>query len=284
MKRRAFTWATLPAILVAVMMLSPVLWMLLTSFKLPPDTVAMPPRFLPGDMAPENSFWFRGTLGNYRHVFGDGDSVGPILNSLWVAFWATLVSLLTGSMAGYALSRFAFRGVHFVQWLILGTRLLPPLAVAVPVSFLFSRVGLQDTRFGLILLYSALNLSLSTWMMKGFFDEVPRAFEEAAFIDGYTRLEAFFKVVLPQVIPGLTATSVLGFLGAWNEYAFALTLTSIDAVTLPVRVHAISADSSSVTWGPLAAAALVSILPPVLFTFFTRRYLLRGITLGTVKE
>lgn len=284
MKRGKWSWRILPGVFAVMLFLSPMFWMLITSFKLAPDTAALPPRFFPGGAAPENSFWFRFTFENYRRLLGEGESLLPILNSTVVAVFSTLLSLMAGAMAGYGLSRFTFMGSRFAQLLILGTRLLPPMAVAVPISFLYSRLGLQDTRTGLILLYTTLNLSLATWMMKGFFDEIPGAYEEAALLDGYTRFEAFRMVVLPQVVPGLTATAVLCFLGAWNEYAFALTLTSIDAVTLPVRVHAISADSSQVPWGPLAAAGLISILPPVLLTFFVRRFLLRGITLGAVKE
>jgi multiple sugar transport system permease protein len=279
-----FHWRTLPAFLAVGFFLFPVLWMLLTSVKLAPDTVALPPRLLPGDLAPENSLWFRFTLNNYARVFGDGDSLRPIFNSLVVSLAATALSLFAGTSAGYALSRFVSAGMRLSQFLILGTRLLPPMAIAVPISFLFSRLGMHDSRFGLVLLYTTLNLSLATWMMKGFFDEVPKAYEEAALIDGYSRFKAFRLVVLPQVVPGLTATAVLCFLASWNEYTFALTLTSIDAVTLPVRVHALSADTSQVPWGLMAAAALVSAAPPVLLTFFVRRYLLRGITLGAVKE
>jgi multiple sugar transport system permease protein len=277
-------WRMVPAFLVGGLFLTPLIWMVLTSFKLPPDTAALPPRFLPGDLAPENSFWFRFTWSNYGRVFGDSDTLRSIFNSLWVSIASTLLSLAAGSMAGYGLSRYPSYAVRRLQFLILGTRLLPSMALAVPISFMFSRIGLHDTRFGLVLLYTTLNLSLATWMMKSFFDEIPPAFEESARLEGYTRMQAFRWAVMPQVLPGLSATAVLCFLSSWNEYTFALTLTSIDAITLPVRVHAISADTTQVPWGPMAAAGLISALPPIALTFWMRRNLLRGMTLGAIKE
>jgi multiple sugar transport system permease protein len=277
-------WRLVPALFFVGLFLSPVIWMVLTSFKLPPDTVALPPRFIPGDLAPENSFWFRFTWSNYTKVFNDPDTLRSILNSIVVSIASTVLSLMAGSLAGYAFSRFPSSSIRPFQILILGTRLLPSMALAVPISFMFSRIGLHDSRFGLVLLYTTLNLSLATWMMKSFFDEIAPVFEETAWLEGYSRLQAFRMAVLPQVIPGLTATAVLCFLSSWNEYTFALTLTSIDAVTLPVRVHGISADTTQVPWGPMAAAGLISVLPPVLLTFWMRKNLLRGMTLGVVKE
>jgi multiple sugar transport system permease protein len=157
------------------------------------------------------------------------------------------------------------------------------LAVAVPISFMYSRIGILDTRFGLILLYTCFNLSFATWMMKAFIDEIPAAYEEAAMLDGHSRLEALVRVVLPQAAPGLAATAVFSLISAWNEYAFALTLTSTDAVTMPVRIHSIIGDSGTVPWAPLAAAATLFLLPIVFFGLMMRKHLVRGATFGAVK-
>lgn len=267
----------------ALASLAPVAWMLLTSVKLPADTAALPPRLLPGAAAPENSLWFRFTLENFRHVLADAETLAALLNSVLVAALSAAASVAFGTLAGYGFSRFPFRGGRGLLFFALSTRMLPPLAVAVPISFLYSRLGLLDTRFGLILLYTCFNLSFSTWMMKSFLDEVPRAFEEAALLDGYSRREALFRVVLPQAYPGLLATAAFCLLSAWNEYAFALTLTSTDAVTMPVRIHAIAGNLGIIPWGPLAAASVLFLLPVIGFGLLLRKHLVRGLTFGTVK-
>jgi multiple sugar transport system permease protein len=120
-------------------------------------------------------------------------------------------------------------------------------------------------------------------MMKAFIDEIPAAYEEAAMLDGHSRLEAFLRVVLPQAGPGIAATAVFSLISAWNEYAFALTLTSTDAVTMPVRIHAIIGDNSAIPWGPLAAASTLFLLPIVFFGLMMRKHLVRGVTFGAVK-
>ncbi len=267
----------------AMISLSPIVWMVITSVKHPADTAALPPRFLPGASAPENSFWFRFTLGNFQKVLADADTLRYFLNSILVSAGSTVASVTIGTLAGYGFSRFPFRGSRDGLFFILSTRMLPPLAVAVPISFMYSRVGLLDTRFGLILLYTCFNLSFTTWMMKAILDEIPLAYEEAAMLDGHSRLEALVRVVLPSAIPGLAATAVFSLISAWNEYAFALTLTSTDAVTMPVRIHAIIGDNSSIPWGPLAAASVLFLMPIVFFGLMMRRHLVRGVTFGAVK-
>ncbi len=278
--------APLKAILLAayaMISLAPVLYLVLTAFKLPADTAALPPRFLPGASAPEDSFWFRFTLQNFHRVFADAQTLLYLFNSVFISVCSTLLSVVVGSLAGYGFSRFPFRGGRDALFFVLSTRMLPPLAVAVPISFMYSRLGLLDTRFGLILLYTCFNLSFTTWMMKAFIDEIPTAYEEAAMLDGHTRLEALLRVVLPQAAPGIAATAVFSLISAWNEYAFALTLTSTDAVTMPVRIHAIIGDSGTVPWGPLAAAATLFLLPIVFFGLMMRKHLVRGATFGAVK-
>jgi multiple sugar transport system permease protein len=267
----------------AMISLAPVLYMVLTGFKLPADTAALPPRFLPALSAPENSFWFRFTLGNFQRILSDAETLRYLFNSVFVSVCSTALSVAVGSLAGYGFSRFPFRGGRDALFFVLSTRMLPPLAVAVPISFMYSRLGLLDTRFGLILLYTCFNLSFTTWMMKAFIDEIPTAYEEAAMLDGHSRLEALLRVVLPQAAPGIAATAVFSLISAWNEYAFALTLTSTDAVTMPVRIHAIIGDNSAIPWGPLAAAASLFLLPIVFFGLAMRKHLIRGVTFGAVK-
>ena len=267
----------------AIISLAPIVWMILTSIKHPADTSALPPRFFPGLSAPENSFWFRFTWGNYAKVLSDVDTLRYFFNSIFISIVSTILSVVIGTLAGYGFSRFPFRWSKDGLFFILSTRMLPPLAVAVPISFMYSRMGLLDTRFGLILLYTCFNLSFTTWMMKAVLDDIPLAYEEAAMLDGHTRFEALRRVVLPSAIPGLAATAVFSLISAWNEYAFALTLTSTDAVTMPVRIHGIIGDNSAIPWGPMAAASVMFLMPIVFFGLMMRKHLVRGVTFGAVK-
>jgi multiple sugar transport system permease protein len=149
---------------------------------------------------------------------------------------------------------------------------------------MYRRLGLQNTHLGLMLLYASFNLSLAVWLMKGFIDEIPRAFEEAAFVDGYGRWEAFRLVVLPQAAPGMAVTGVFCLISAWNEYGFALTLNSQGAVTVPVYFAGLQGNILGLPWPQVAAGALCSVAPIVLFTVLVRRHLLRGMTFGTIKQ
>ena len=148
---------------------------------------------------------------------------------------------------------------------------------------MYHALGLNDTRFGLILLYTCFNLSFSTWLMKAFIDEIPTAYEEAALLDGYGRWQVLVRIVLPQATTGMLATAVFCLIAAWNEFAFALTLTSQDAVTMPVKLNAISKVPSADTWAPLAAGAVFFMIPVVVFGLLMRKHLLRGVTFGAVK-
>ncbi|HLP31810.1 MAG TPA: carbohydrate ABC transporter permease, partial [Geothrix sp.] len=169
----------------AILSLAPIVYLILTAFKLPADAIAVPPRFLPGASAPEDSYWFRFTLQNFRRVLADPGTAPYFFNSILVSAVSTVLSVAAGSLAGYGFSRFPFKGGRDALFFVLCTRMLPPLALAVPISFMYSRLGLLDTRFGLILLYTCFNLSFVTWMMKAFIDEIPAAYEEAAMLDGH---------------------------------------------------------------------------------------------------
>ena len=286
MNRRIHPIGLVVLLLYAIVSLSPIVWLVLTSVKQSTDIVATPPRIIPTvSQQQPRAPMFRFTLDAYRRIFaGGGDSPLPnLINSVIVASVSTVASVFLGAFAAYAFSRFHVPGAKDWLFFILSTRLLPPLAVAVPISFMYHALGLQDTHFGLILLYTCFNLSFSTWMMKAFIDEIPAAYEEAALLDGYTRMQVFFRIVLPQVTPGLLATAVFCLIAAWNEFAFALTLTSESAVTMPVRLNAISRVPGADIWGPLAAGAVFFMLPVIAFGLLMRKHLLRGLTFGTVK-
>jgi multiple sugar transport system permease protein len=157
------------------------------------------------------------------------------------------------------------------------------VVVAIPMFLMYRAVGLVDTHVGLIILYTAFNLSFSVWLMKGFIDEIPKEYEEAALVDGYTRMEAFFKIVLPQAATGIAATAVFCFITAWNEYAFALMMTNKNAQTAPPYIPS-QLGSGLTDWTVIAAGSLLFLIPVALFTFFLRDHLLRGVTFGAIRR
>jgi multiple sugar transport system permease protein len=286
MNRRIHPAGLILLLTYALVSLAPIGWLMLTSIKQSTDIVAAPPRIIPvaGTEQPSAPM-FRFTLDSYRRIFSSaqGSPVPYLVNSVIVAGISTVASVLLGAFAAYAFSRFRVPGEKDWLFFILSTRLLPPLAVAVPISWMYYKLGLIDTHFGLILLYTCFNLSFSTWLMKAFIDEIPPAYEEAALLDGYTRLAVFFRIVLPQATTGLLATAVFCLITAWNEFAFALTLTSEAAVTMPVRLNAVAKVPGADIWGPLAAGAVFFMIPVVTFGLLMRKHLLRGITFGAVK-
>jgi multiple sugar transport system permease protein len=205
------------------------------------------------------------------------------LNSLVVAVSSTILAVSMGTLTAYGFSRFRMPGEQDWLFFILSTRMLPPVVVAIPMFLMYRAVGLVDTHVGLIILYTAFNLSFSVWLMKGFIDEIPKEYEEAALVDGYTRMEAFFRIVLPQSATGIAATAVFCFITAWNEYAFALMMTNRRAQTAPPYIPS-QLGSGITDWTAIAAGTLLFLLPVAIFTFLLRRHLLRGVTFGAIRK
>jgi len=291
--------------LYAIVTIVPLLWILLTSVKSPPDSISYPPKvvFTPTLDGYCNLFTTRsrqteeylaslppatGTCDqiarkNSMVIAGPSNYIPRFTNSLIIAFGSTLLSVGFGVMAAYAFSRFKVPGKDDLLFFILSTRMMPPIAVAIPIYLMYREVGLSDTRLGMILLYSAVNVSLAVWLLKGFIDEIPREYEEAAMIDGYTRLQAFRKVVLPQAVTGIVATAIFCLIFAWNEYAFAVLLTSGEAQTAPPFIPIIIGEGGQ-DWPAVAAGTVLFLIPILIFTVLLRRHLLRGITFGAVRK
>jgi multiple sugar transport system permease protein len=205
------------------------------------------------------------------------------LNSLIVGVISTFIAVAMGTITAYGFSRFKIAGEADLLFFILSTRMLPPVVVAIPMYLMYREVGLNDTHIGLIILYTAFNLSFSVWLMKGFMDEIPTEYEEAALVDGYTRLQAFFKIVLPEAATGIAATAVFCFITAWNEYAFALMMTNRRAQTAPPFIPA-QIGSGLTDWTAIAAGTFLFLLPVAIFTFALRKHLLRGVTFGAIRK
>jgi multiple sugar transport system permease protein len=204
-------------------------------------------------------------------------------NSLIISIVSTILAVSMGTLTAYGFSRFKVAGEDDWLFFILSTRMLPPVVVAIPMFLMYRVAGLNDTHLGLIILYTAFNLSFAVWIMKGFIDEIPREYEEAALVDGYTRMQAFFKVVLPEALTGMAATAVFCFITAWNEYAFALIMTNRNAQTAPPYIPS-QVGSGLPDWTVIASGTLLFLIPVAIFTFLLRNHLLRGMSFGAIRK
>lgn len=227
------------------------------------------------------SFFFVPTLDNYREIL-DGRFLGYLGNSVIVGLVSTALTLLLGTMCAYALSRFRFAGRGSLAMSTLLLRTVPPAVLAVPVYFIWNRVGLGDGLSGLILVYVALNLPFTIWLLYGFIEQVPVELEEAATVDGCGPFRMFVLLILPLVKPGLAAAGIFTFRIAWNELVLASVLTNRSTRTLPYGIYLFITDAG-IEWGKLMAAGVLVAVPPLLFTFMAARQMIAGLTAGAVK-
>ena len=272
----------------------PLAWLALTSFKTYDDTISAHAKFVPfGDGAAESSkeasVRFDATPDAYRNlsepVAGTPEDFYHYLgNSILIGVLSTLAAVCLGTLSAYGFSRFDIPGTKDWLFFILSTRFLPPLAVVVPVVVMYRWFSLENTHLGLVLLYTSFNLSLAVWLMKGFVDEIPRAFEEAALVDGYSRVHAFVRVIVPQAATGMAVTAVFCLISSWNEFGFAMTLNNYDAKTVPVYFAGLQGNIEGVPWPQIAAGMMIFVAPIVLFTVLVRKHLLKGVTFGTIKQ
>ena len=291
--------------LYAIITMIPLAWILLTSLKSPADSISYPPKvvFEPTAEGYCNLLTTRSRqTTEYIEGLGPADGVCEEIarersmvvvgesrywprfwNSIVIAFGSTILATGLGVFAAYGFSRFRVPLADDLLFFILSTRMFPPIAVAVPIYLMYRELGLYDTALGMILLYTAVNVSLAVWLLKGFIDEIPREYEEAAMIDGYTRLQAFWKVVLPQATTGIAATAIFCLVFAWNEYAFAVLLTSGNAQTAPLFIPSIIGEGGQ-DWPAIAAGTTIFLVPILVFTVLLRKQLLRGITFGAVRK
>jgi multiple sugar transport system permease protein len=254
----------------ALLALSPFLWLLVMSFKTNAEIFRFPPRL-----------FFEPTLSNYAALW-NSEFRGSFANSLTVSIASTVVSLVIGTPAAYALSRWTGRGGSTITLWILASRMAPPIAFTIPYFLVYRHIELLDTLTGLVIIYLTFNLSLVIWMMRPFFDQLPRALEEAAWIDGASLWQAFTRVILPLAGPGLAATAILCFLFAWNDFFFALILTRTEAMTAPVAVVNFM-NYEGWEWGRIAAGGTMVMMPVLIFSLAVRKYLVHGLTGGALK-
>ncbi|MCY7302167.1 MAG: carbohydrate ABC transporter permease, partial [Thermoleophilia bacterium] len=232
---------------------------------------------------------FRAILGQETTgggVFGQGkqDSAVPYIeNSLIAATGGTLLALVVGVLAAYGIARFRAGG-NMLPFQILQLRMFPPIAIIIPLLFMFVYLQLWDTLWGLVIIYGAVTFPFVVWLMRSFFQEVPREISDAAIVDGCTHWGAFFKVVLPQVKGGLAATALFVFILNWSDFLIALVMTQDNARTAPVFLSALQGGAAGQEYGKQAALAVILILPPAIFGLAIQKYLVRGLTFGAIKR
>jgi multiple sugar transport system permease protein len=269
----------------------PLAWLVLTSLKHHPDVISTTAKFCPapGHEKGDDSVLFSPTVEGYSQLASRGEGESHtffhfLWNSVVIGVLSTLSAIALGTMCAYGFSRFKVAGAQDWLFFILSTRFLPPLAVVVPILLMYRAFNLQNSHVGLILLYTSFNLSLAVWLMKGFIDDIPKAYEEAALVDGYSRLAAFWRIIVPEAATGIAVTAVFCLISAWNEYGFAVTLNQFKAKTVPVYFAGLQGNIKGIPWPQLAAGTLLFVAPIVVFTVLVRKHLLRGVTFGTVKQ
>jgi len=219
---------------------------------------------------------------NAMFVFGGRSAVSYLINSVIISGVSTFLAVVLGAMAAYGFTRFFFAGKRHLAFWILSTRFAPPVAFIVPIYLMVQKVGLLDSHIALIIIYTAMNLSLVIWILRGFFAEIPIEIEEAALVDGYSRLQIFWRVAVPLVRPGIVSTAILSAVFSWNEFLYATVLTQSRAATLPVYLAGFS-NSMGLAWGEYMAVGTIAVLPILCFTFALQKHLVRGLTFGAVK-
>jgi multiple sugar transport system permease protein len=260
----------LAVVLLMLATMFPFLWLLQMSLKTELAMFEMPPKLL-----------FTPSLKNYADAL-TGDFLRSFRNSTLASVATTILSLLIGVPAAYGLARARFASDGFISYWVLGTRMAPPIAFAIPFFLAYRQLGLIDTVPGLILIYLTFNLSLVIWMMRTFFEGLPRSLEEAAHIDGAGITQTFLRVTLPLSAPGLATTAIFCFLLSWNDFFYSLVLTRTQAITAPVAVVNFMAYQGW-EWGKITAGGTLIMLPVVIFSFVVRKYLIHGLTSGAVK-
>jgi multiple sugar transport system permease protein len=281
----AARWALLG--LALFVFLTPIVWLVLLSFKPEDQWVSSPPDWIPNE-------W---TLFSWRFLFDEGTEArtitggrsaggagtGVLINSLITVCSATAAAMIIGTLAAFSMSKFRTGGKNFALW-VLSIRFLPPIIFTVPLLLIFNDLGLVNTYQGLILIYTVFAVGFVVWMMKGFFDEVPREVEESARVDGCSWFGLMWRISLPLVVPGFVAVLALTFILLWTELLFAIIFLEEDKHTIPVELFSFFSASRGIAWGPQAALSILSIAPVLAFAIVIQRYLIRGMTFGAVRE
>jgi len=257
-------------LLAAVLVLLPIVWIGMAAFKRHVDVFQLKLLFTP-------------TLENFAKIIEPPYSIlDKLMNSFVVAAFTVLVALPLATCAAYAFSRFRLAGERVMLVTILATQFVPAVVIVLPFFLMFRAMGLLDTRFALILVDIAIVMPFATWMIKGFIDGIPLETEEAALVDGSTRLQVIRNVVIPMAAPGIITAGIFSFIIAWNEFLFALILTRRDALTLPIGLQLFNGEEG-VLWHLLAAAGLLIMAPMIVLALSVQKHFVQGMTMGAVR-
>ncbi len=274
------TLLNLAAIGVLLMFALPAIWIIFTAFRPGNEVNVTPPIWIPKKI----------TLDAFGSLFGFNPETAagvPVMSYMWnsirVSVLSTILSVSLGTMAGYAFSRFHFRGSRPVFLLMMLSRAVPGVALGLPLFLLMRRYGLVNTVHGLAFVYIAVNIPFTAWLMDGFFRQIPQELDEAAYIDGCNHWSAFWRIDLPLALPGMAAASIFAFLAAWNEYQIASLITNTPiAKTFPVGLYDFTSQFT-VDWRGMTAMSVLMIIPAVVFVILTQRRLTEGLTFGAIK-
>ena len=274
-KRRALrgtkrTLVYIGIILMCIWAVFPLFWMIIISVKERIYTY-------------DPSVWiFKPVFDNYITVFTEKDFGKFLMNSAVVSVATTILALFFGTLAAYGFSRFKVKHMQGMMFFLLGIRMIPSVAIVIPIFVIARFARLLDTRILLIVTYMIFNIPFTVWMMKGFFDEIPKELEEAGKVDGCTTFQSLYKIILPVIQPGLIATSIFCIISSWNEFVYALFLTSIKSVTTPTIVQ-MFLSIQGVAWGEMSAVGTVAIMPVLVFAMIVQKNMIRGLSFGAVK-
>lgn len=263
-------------IFIVAVFLFPMYWMFKTALQPRIEILHYPPLFIPKNFTIENFLLFPKPT-----RFGGG--IMPMLNSIIAAGISTIFTTILSVLMAYSFARFKTGGDN-LPFFVLTIRMMPPIVAVIPLFLLMKYLNLLDNLLSLIIVYTVFNIPFAVWMMKGFFEDLPVEIEEAAFVDGASRLTTFLRITLPLASQGIAVTAIFSFIFSWNEFLFALIFTRTAAITLPVHLagmHIISPHG--IDWGPLAATALIASIPVFIAATIIRRYIIAGLTLGAVK-
>jgi multiple sugar transport system permease protein len=262
----------LAAVSVVFIWLFPLLWILLTSLKDRPDIFNRVPLF-----------FFRPSIDNYVAVLSRPEFAEGLINSVKTAGLTTVLAITIGTFAAYPLSRLQFRWREQILFWVLSLRMLPTVAIVVPFYLILYKLGLLDTLLGLVSAYLSFSLPFAIWMLVGFFRDLPRELDDAAFVDGCTHWQLLWRVQLPALRPALAVIAIFTFVFAWNELVLALMLTEVNAKTIPVTIVGM-VQPDDIPWGQIAAGSMIMLLPMMIVVFALQRHIVRGLTLGAVRE
>lgn len=258
--------------LIALIFFAPIAWIVMSSFKTRSDILAVPPKL-----------FFKPTLDNYIDLFNRGEIFLQIANSVVLSIGAVLIAVVVSFLAAFCFSRFRPKGTDFLMFLLLSIRMLPGPAVILPVFLMYVAFGWKDSHLWLMLFYAMFSIPFSVWILKGFLDGVSTRFDETGIVNGGSWFHVIFKVVMPQVRPGLIAAFIFNLIFVWNEYLFNFIIGGVNTQNIPYALSVGTYSDGGVNWTFISTMTSVYIIVPVVFIYIFQKYLLVGMTFGTVR-